>query len=301
VRLIAAQGAEIVVVQRLETGFGIDLGGRKIQVAEELLDLVVSESTTNEPVGLVSGYCRGFAFHVMGVCLWEKTQMNTETKGSFRRLTKEEIAQAVKRFRKSLDMKQYTLAVEAGIDERTVQRIEAGNEVSDESLARIAKVFGGAADLFTAPRLIMTEEQAEEQAAQLSAQYLVIEAKALTTLEHCDEILGLDGVWPCTRWAPEECAELVASFLDNLSDWTDCASGGTYSERLNACRSILTEAQELHATGVRILFGIYRTDDKFRVLAVTFLPESDVHTHGIKQLKVPRSFFAGLRGEVDAN
>ena len=89
--------------------------------------------------------------------------MNTETKGSFRRLTKEEIAQAVKRFRKALDMKQYTLAVEAGIDERTVQRIEAGNEVSDESLARIAKVFGGAADLFTAPRLIMTEEQAEEQ------------------------------------------------------------------------------------------------------------------------------------------
>jgi hypothetical protein len=31
--VIAAQGAEIVVVQRLETGFGIDLGGRKIQVA----------------------------------------------------------------------------------------------------------------------------------------------------------------------------------------------------------------------------------------------------------------------------
>jgi hypothetical protein len=38
--VIAAQGAEIVVVQRLETGFGIDLGGRKIQVAEELPDLV---------------------------------------------------------------------------------------------------------------------------------------------------------------------------------------------------------------------------------------------------------------------
>jgi hypothetical protein len=38
--VIAAQGAKIVVAQRLEAGFGIDLGGRKIQVAEELLDLV---------------------------------------------------------------------------------------------------------------------------------------------------------------------------------------------------------------------------------------------------------------------
>jgi hypothetical protein len=53
--VIAAQGAEMVVVQCLETGFGIDLGGRKIQVAEEIPDLVVSESRTNEPVGLVSG------------------------------------------------------------------------------------------------------------------------------------------------------------------------------------------------------------------------------------------------------
>jgi hypothetical protein len=34
------QGAEIVVAQRLEAGFSIDLGGREIQVAEELLDLV---------------------------------------------------------------------------------------------------------------------------------------------------------------------------------------------------------------------------------------------------------------------
>jgi hypothetical protein len=38
--VIAVQGAEIVVAQRLKAGFGIDLGGRTIQVAEELLDLV---------------------------------------------------------------------------------------------------------------------------------------------------------------------------------------------------------------------------------------------------------------------
>jgi hypothetical protein len=81
-------------------------------------------------------------------------------------------------------------------------------------------------------------------------------------------------------------------------DWS-CLSVTTqcvYSERLNACRSILTEAQGLHTTGVRILFGIYRTDDNFRVLAVTFLPESDVHTHGIKKLMVPRSFLCRTQG-----
>jgi hypothetical protein len=32
--VIAAQGAEIVVAERLDAGFGIDLGGREIQVVE---------------------------------------------------------------------------------------------------------------------------------------------------------------------------------------------------------------------------------------------------------------------------
>ena len=224
--------------------------------------------------------------------------MNTETKGTFRRLTKEEIGQAVKRFRSALDMKQYTLAMEAGIDERTVQRVEAGSGASDEVLARISTAFGGETNLFTAPRLIMTEEQTEEHATQLMAQFVLIEARPLTTLQHCDEILGLDAVWPCTRWVPEECAGLVATFLDNLNDWTTCVSGGTYSERLDASRSIMAEAQELQRSGVRILFGIYRTDEKFRVLGITFLPLSDAHTGAVKQLMVPRSLFAGLRGEV---
>ena len=249
----------------------------------------------------LAGYCRVVVV-VPGLTIWEPVSegitMNTEKIGSFRCLTNEEIAQAVKRFRKALDMKQYTLAVEAGIDERTVQRIEAGQGASDEILTRISRVFGGAANLFSGPRLVMTEEQAEEHAAQLMAQYVLIEANPLTTLQHCEDILGLDGLWPCTRWVPDACAELVARFLDSLGGWTDCASEGAYTERLHACRSILDDAQELQAAGLHILFGIYRTDDKFRVLAMTFLPQSDTQTSSIRQLMVPRSFLAGLRGEV---
>jgi hypothetical protein len=150
----------------------------------------------------------------------------------------------------------------------------------------------------SAPGPAPTPEQAEEHATKLMAQYILIEARPLTTLQHCEDLFGLDGVWPCTRWVPDTCAELVAAFLDSLADWSDCTIGGTYSEKLHACRAILADAQGLQASGITILFGIYRTDEKFRVLAMTFLPQSDVQTHHVRQLMVPRSFLAGMRGEI---
>jgi DNA-binding XRE family transcriptional regulator len=59
--------------------------------------------------------------------------------GEFRCFTPSEIGTVVATFRRSLDMKQITLAYEARVSERTVQRIEQGEKVDNETLRRVAK------------------------------------------------------------------------------------------------------------------------------------------------------------------
>ena len=49
-----------------------------------------------------------------------------KAKGEYRCMTPQEIGSTVVMFRKMMDWKQLTLALEAGVTERTVQRVEHG-------------------------------------------------------------------------------------------------------------------------------------------------------------------------------
>ena len=91
---------------------------------------------------------------------------NGKVKGEYRRFTPQEIGTAVVMFRKMMDWKQLTLASEAGVNERTVQRIECGEKVEDESLRKIAKALRLAEDAFVGPCYIPTEEELEAMVAK---------------------------------------------------------------------------------------------------------------------------------------
>src|ERR1700720_4303759 len=86
--------------------------------------------------------------------------MEETKKGEFRNLTPQEIGHSVATFRRTLGMKQLTLALEAGIDERTVQRIERGEKVNDDTLRRVAKIFRMSEESFIGPRYVRTREEA---------------------------------------------------------------------------------------------------------------------------------------------
>jgi transcriptional regulator with XRE-family HTH domain len=86
----------------------------------------------------------------------------------YRCLTPKEIGDAVAMFRKMAGMKQLTLALEAGVTERTVQRIENGEKVNEESLRKIAEAFRMEETSFVGPRNILSKEEAwEKTKAQL--------------------------------------------------------------------------------------------------------------------------------------
>src|ERR1700730_17208543 len=78
----------------------------------------------------------------------------TDQQGEYRNLTLEEIAHAVTRFREATDVKQLTLAIEAGVDERTIQRIENGEKVNEDTLRKIAKAMRLHDNAFIGPRYV---------------------------------------------------------------------------------------------------------------------------------------------------
>jgi len=54
----------------------------------------------------------------------------------------EDLARTIRECRKAEGMKQVTLAALAGVTERTVQRLEAGQRVEERTMQEVAKVFG---------------------------------------------------------------------------------------------------------------------------------------------------------------
>src|SRR5689334_6725547 len=73
--------------------------------------------------------------------------------GRYERPTSAEIAETVISIRKHLELKQLVLADEAGVTERTIQRVEEGRTVGDDTLRKVARALRLREDAFTVPLL----------------------------------------------------------------------------------------------------------------------------------------------------
>jgi transcriptional regulator with XRE-family HTH domain len=165
---------------------------------------------------------------------------NERTKGEYRCLTPQEIGANVAMFRKMQDWKQLTLAIEAGVHERTVQRVERGEKVDDESLRKIAKALRLRDPGFVGPRYIQSEEARKAAFEQTLKEIMVIEAQDFMSARDADAFLrGNHGYFLNDNALPEGMADQVAVLRDTLTDWGDIYSELSHTERLSACRSIV--------------------------------------------------------------
>jgi transcriptional regulator with XRE-family HTH domain len=121
-------------------------------------------------------------------------QTTMENSREYRCLTPQEIGKAVMMFRHAAGMKQITLAMEAGVTERTVQRIERGEKVNEESLRAIARAFRMDDNSFLGPRDVLSEDEAVAQTLEKFEGLMVIDAHRFSTLSrrHAD-FLGDSG------------------------------------------------------------------------------------------------------------
>lgn len=206
------------------------------------------------------------------------------------RLTPRDIGEGVVFFRKRAEWKQIVLAAEAGVDERTVQRIERGQKVSDESLRKVARAFHLPDDLFLEPIPLPTIEE-WENAKRQSSELTIIEARSLTTLSDCGAVLSAGVLCFVDHLGRESLADRLAEFKDMLTDWGDVWGDLTHVDRLEASRSILDRSEKMRTEGYATQYGVYTTEDrwKFRVAVLLFVPARDGRTPNITHLLLPRT------------
>jgi transcriptional regulator with XRE-family HTH domain len=205
--------------------------------------------------------------------------------------TPQEIGRAVTMFRQTAGMKQITLAMEAGVTERTVQRIERGEKVNDDSLRAIARAFRMDENSFLGPRHVLSEEEALEQTMKKLEGLMVIEAHRFATLKDAEAVLGTHGMLMQDQAVSDDAAEEVATFRDMLREWNDAYSClDSNIEKLRASRSVLDAAKKLEARGYVIRYGVYNTTDDFRLVGVSIARKADDDLCAVKQLVVPNRF-----------
>lgn len=225
---------------------------------------------------------------------------DTTKQGENRRLLPQEIGKAVAMFRKAADMKQFTLAFEAGVDERTVQRIERGEKVNDDTLRKIAKALRLQEDAFVGLRYVPTSEEAIVEAEKMLSQVLMIEASEFRTVKDCDALLSTLGYLVDDRHVAAHLVHEVAVLKDLIQDWGDIYREISHTEQVEACESVLKQAQKIEEAGYGMRYGVYTTEDNFRVSTLVILPKQDDRAAQVKQLVVPRRFtemaWASLRG-----
>jgi transcriptional regulator with XRE-family HTH domain len=217
----------------------------------------------------------------------------------YRCLTPQEIGRAVTMFRHAAGMKQITLAMEAGVTERTVQRIERGEKVNEDSLRAIARAFRMDENSFFGPRQVLSDEDAIAQTLKQLEGLIVIEAHRFATLKDAEAVLGTHGMVLQDQAISDDAAEELAEFRDLLRDWNDLYSSlCSNTEKLQASRSVLDGAKKLEARGYVIRYGVYNTADDFRLVAISIVRKADDALCAVKQLVVPNRFTEMARASI---
>ncbi len=212
-------------------------------------------------------------------------------RNEYRCLTSQEIGEAVAILRKGAGMKQITLALEAGVTERTIQRVENGERVSDDSLRHIARAFRMDEESFIGPRAVLSKEDAVVEAAKVLEGLKLIDAHRFASPKDAEAVLGTHGMLIDNRFVKDDAATEAAEFKDLLQDWNDAyPSLDSNSQRLDACRSLLRGARRLEARGYMIRYGAYTTEDGYRLVSVLFARKADDALCEVKQMLVPARF-----------
>ena len=196
----------------------------------------------------------------------------TGIKGEFRELTPKEIGDFVRSMRRLRETKRLVLADEAGISEKSLERLESGVRVSDEVYRKVALAVGQKADAFLGPHYIRTPEEALKKAIEnleklesdqkkWEAENLLIDASPFEDERDVRKILDCWGAMLVNDSEIEgEAVDLAAAFKQNLTDWCDIASEIGETGKLNACRSLLQEIREIERHGYVARFGTYKAE-----------------------------------------
>ncbi len=165
-----------------------------------------------------------------------------------------------------------------------------------ETLRRIGKALRLTESAFVGPRYIPTEQEAIARAEKALKAIQAIDIQAFSEARDFAAILSVHGHLIDDSGTPETLASEIAAFKDMVQDWGDIYSDIPHSGKLEACRDLLEHIRDIERKGFKARFGVYTTDDLFKVAVVMFVDKADWQRCVLTQMIVPRRFDSLLKG-----
>ena len=176
--------------------------------------------------------------------------------GEERALSPAEIARTVRGFRKRLNLKQSALAERAGVTERTIQRLERGERITDDTSKQIAKALFAEEHAFVGLCYIASQGNAFKNALKYLADHSVSDVHRIVSLDDIKVLLDTQGWIVDGSDVTGEARELVAILQENLVGWCDSYSEMPATEQLDACDEIFRQVKRIERAACVGKYGV---------------------------------------------
>ncbi len=190
----------------------------------------------------------------------------TEHAEQTRLLTPAELAMCIKMFREMRHWSQEQLAAIAGINVRTIQRIEQGLPASLDTRRALARAFAfDDIDIFSKPFTIPSEEEAKAAKDKFDKENVTLLASPLTTgkqLAKLAETCSMDLSVPAFE-LPREADEVFAMLVDYLRDYRDCATDYNEMQKFEIYDEIQSHIDTLKDLGVALRYATRKIQVKW--------------------------------------
>jgi transcriptional regulator with XRE-family HTH domain len=191
----------------------------------------------------------------------------------------------VERWRAKNKWTQRMLAERAGLHEHTIERVENGAEVDEDSLRKIARAFDWPEDaLFRKIIYVATIEEQEQDYTKQLAEGDEREARAVETLEDCDRILTVRG-YTFDPNVPVHLLGFVEAFIDIVQRWTRNYLELMPEQRYEASTALLWSARRMEIEGYCAKYIAWTADDQITMAQVFFVSVSRKQP---EMVRVPR-------------
>lgn len=181
-------------------------------------------------------------------------------RGEYRKPTPYEIGLLVRILREQRGIKRAALAGDAHISEKTLERVEDGIAVRQDSYRRVAEALGLKREAFTRDRYIPTAAEAAQRAKreqeELKRTHNSISVERLTDPRQLLRLFQTHALIADDSGVDSRDLDAIATFKENLRDWSDVAAEIPETARLDAARQLLDDAKAIERGGYEVKVGI---------------------------------------------
>lgn len=175
-----------------------------------------------------------------------------------RQITPAELAATIKLLREMRQWSQEQLAEIAGLNVRTIQRVEQGVSASLDTRRALARAFDCEdIDIFNRPLAIPSEEEIKAAKEKFDRENVTVKALPLTTgrqlatlAQNCPMDMS-EPAFELTR----EAQEAFAALVDYFRDYRDCADLYNEVQKLDVYDEMQANIDALKALGVSLCFA----------------------------------------------